>query len=106
MTTFIINGTTYNAKPFGFNMVCLFEDMGLAMSDMASKTTSFMRAYFAISAGITKEEAGELMEKHIVEGGTFDSLADAMAKEVEKSDFFRSLTKATEKKVAKKKDEV
>ena len=35
--TFTVNGKTYKAKPFDFNMVCDLEDMGISMQDASNK---------------------------------------------------------------------
>lgn len=97
MNTFTINGKKITAKAIDFNTICDLEDYGLNFADIQKKSTSFMRAYLAISAGIDTEEAGLEMQNHIIGGGNFEDLIKAMTKEIENSDFFRNLNK-TEKK--------
>lgn len=89
MNTFTINGVVYTAKEFDFNMVCDLEDMGIALDQANKKMLSTSRAYFAICAGITSDEAGLLLQAHVVNGGSFESLMEAMAKEMDNSGFFR-----------------
>lgn len=93
MATFTINNKKYIAKPVDFNMVCDFEDMGLAFTDIEKKTTSFIRAYLAICGGISNESAGKEIEKHIMNGGTLEDVALALMNEVQNSDFFRHSTR-------------
>lgn len=109
MNTFIVNGVTYTAKPFDFNMVCDLEDMGISMQDAENKPMSLVRAYFALCIGKGNIYAGKEMESHIINGGDFTDVMNAMSKEMAESDFFRNLNKNEEKEVtktsrAKKKD--
>lgn len=98
MKTFKVNEKEYKAKAFDFNLMCDLEDMGLSISDMASKPMTAMRAYFALCTGKGKEYAGKEMEEHLIKGGTFDDVLNVMSEEMEKSDFFRSLIKTAETK--------
>lgn len=93
MKTFTINGRTYRAREFDFNMVCDMEDMGIAMGDFKNKQTASMRAYFALSANTTLEIAGIEMQSHVINGGDFTELAEAMGDAIGKSDFFQAIFK-------------
>lgn len=101
MRTFEINGIRYIAKPFGFNVISDLDEMGINIEDAGKRQTSFVRAYFAICAGISKDEAGAEIEKHIIAGGNLDGLSEALAKEIEESDFFRKLSEKAEKEISK-----
>lgn len=103
MKTFVVNGKEYRAKEFDFNLICDLEDMGIAMSDIAEKPMSTVRAYFALCTGRGKSYAGKEMEQHIVNGGSFDDVIIAMNEEMEKSDFFRNLNKTEETEIAESK---
>ena len=48
--TFVVNGVTYVAKPFDFDMVCELEDMGVTFERIDKMPMSLIRAYFAICA--------------------------------------------------------
>ncbi|MBO5922809.1 MAG: hypothetical protein J6Q48_10550 [Bacteroidaceae bacterium] len=96
MKVFRVNGKEYTTKAFDFNMICDLEDMGVSLEDAKDKPMSMVRAYFAICTGKGKVFAGEEMEKHIVNGGSFEELLNVMGEEMEKSDFFRSLNKTEE----------
>lgn len=101
--TFVVNGKEYVAREFDFNLICDLEDMGIAMSDIAEKPMSTVRAYFALCTGRGKAYAGKEMEQHIVNGGGFEDVINAMNDEMEKSDFFRNLNKAEEAETSKSK---
>lgn len=96
--TFKVNGVTYKAAEIDFNAVCFFQDNGLDFNDVGKKTTSFVRAYFALCAGTSVEDAGNIIQEHIINGGDLKVIVDAFSKEVDKSDFFQALTKTTKKK--------
>lgn len=88
---FTVNGVTYSAKPFDFDMVCDLEDMGVTFERIDKMPMSLIRAYFAICADIDKTTASALIQKHMMDGGKIDDITVAMSKEMENSDFFRSL---------------
>lgn len=96
--TFKVNGVTFKSAEVDYNAVCFFEDNGLDFNDVRKKGNSFMRAYFALCAGISVEDAGKLIQEHIINGGDVKPIVDAFAKEIDKSDFFQALVKGKEKK--------
>ena len=96
MRTFVVNEKEYKAKPFDFNMICDFEDLGLSINALATKPTVAIRAYIAICGNVTLEEAGKEISEHVVKGGNLNSVTEALNAEMEKSDFFLALAKTTE----------
>ena len=94
--TFVVNGVTYVAKPFDFDMVCELEDMGVTFERIDKMPMSLIRAYFAICAETDKEQASALIQNHMIHGGKLDDVTNAMGKEMENSDFFRALSKDEE----------
>lgn len=105
--TFTINGKKYTAKEFDFNLVCDLEDMGVPLQEMQKKPTATARAYFALCFDGDKEDAGNELQEHMIEGGNLNDLVQAMVDEMNDSDFFQALQKRTEKKTtpAKKQTE-
>ena len=93
---FTVNKVTYTAKPFDFDMVCELEDMGVTFERIDKMPMSLIRAYFAICAGVSKEQAAELIQNHMINGGKLEDITEPMAKEMNDSDFFRSLAEKTE----------
>lgn len=98
--TFTVNKKGYKAKPFDFNLVCDLEDMGISMREMNKKQMATMRAYFALCAGMSNEQAGKEMEAHVIAGGNFEEISTVLNEEMDKSDFFRALIKTEEEEVA------
>ena len=94
--TFVVNGVTYVAKPFDFDMVCELEDMGVTFERIDKMPMSLIRAYFAICANTDKEQASALIQNHMIHGGKLEDVTNAMGKEMENSDFFRALSKDEE----------
>ena len=100
MRTFTVNEKEYNAKPFDFNMICDFEDMGVSLK--AGGTTT-IRGYLALCSGMTLEEAGKELSEQFVKFENFDSINEAMAKEMDESDFFQALVKGVVKRITESK---
>lgn len=100
INSFVVNGATYRAIPFTFNLIVDLEDMGISLADIQKKPMSVVRSYFALCAGKDKDFAGSEMQAHIVNGGSLEDIFNAMAKEMEDSDFFRNLNQNKEQTVA------
>ena len=100
---FTVNGVTYTAKPFDFDMVCELEDMGVSFERIDKMPMSLIRAYFAICANTDREQAAALLQNHIVKGGQLNDITEAMAKEMENSDFFRAFQSDEDKNVTESK---
>ena len=90
--TFVVNKVSYIAKPFDFDMVCELEDMGVTFERIDKMPMSLIRAYFAICAGVSKEQAALLIQNHMINGGKLEDITEPMAKEMNDSDFFRALS--------------
>ena len=93
---FTVNGVTYTAKPFDFDLICDLEDMGVEIEKIQKMPMSLIRAYFAICAGTEPHIASTWIQEHLKRGGKLDDISEAMAKEMDESDFFRSLNEDTE----------
>ena len=98
MTRFTVNGVTYTAKPFDFNMVCELEDMGVTFERIDKMPMSLIRAYFSICAGVSTEQGAQFLQTHLMNGGKLDDITEPMAKEMNSSDFFRAISQNPEKK--------
>lgn len=96
MKMFKINKEEYKSKPMDFNFMCDLEDMGVSVVDMDGKNMSLIRGYFALCAGITKEQAGKEIQAHLAGGGKFDEIMEVIRYEMENSDFFRNAKKTEE----------
>ena len=94
---FNVNGKSYKAKEFNFNLLCDLEEQGLSLEDIDRKPMSLIRTYLAFCGNLTKEQAGKEIEYHLENGGRFDDVVNVMSQQMQDSGFFRSLNKgATE----------
>ena len=93
---FTLNGATYTAKPFDFDLICDLEDMGIEVEKIQKMPMSLIRAYVAICANTEPKIASSWIQEHLKNGGKLDDISEAMAKEMDESDFFRSLNEGTE----------
>lgn len=96
-----INGKAYKPAELDFNTMCDMEDLGVSIFETENKGLSAVRAYLAVSAGISKEEAGAEIGEHIANGGSLEVLSEAFSEAVRESTFFRTPAKATTKKNTK-----
>lgn len=103
---FKINNVVYKSAEIDYNAVCFFEDNGLSFGDVRKKGNSFARAYFALCAGISVEDAGLLIQQHVINGGDIKALIEAFSKEIDKSDFFQAVNKGKKKETATENTEV
>ena len=93
---FNLNGRTYKAKEFDFNLLCDLEEQGLSLEDIDKKPMSLIRTYVAFCGNITKEQAGLEVERHVENGGKVTDIIEAMSDQMNNSGFFRSLQQETE----------
>lgn len=103
MRTFTINGVTYTAKKFNFNTICDFEERGISLDSIAEHPMTFMRVYLAMCCGKSVEFAGDELENHLINGGTFEDLMNIVQLEMDESGFFQALNKGAEKNTTKSK---
>lgn len=101
--TFTINGKEYEGAKYNYNTSCLFEEMGVNVSEIAKKPQSVLRAYLAISSGMDLDDAGNEIEAHLINGGDLSEIQSAFAKELSESGFFKSLLEIASKDETPKK---
>lgn len=94
MKTFELNGVTYNAAEFDFNLTCELEDRGISLAEIRKKPMSFLRSYVALSGDIDVDVAGKEIEAHITNGGKLDDVMRVMTEQINDSGFFRNLATA------------
>jgi len=87
----IINGKKYKPRELDFNAMCELEAHGVSITEIQGKSMSFLRAYAAMSMGVSAEAAGEEIEEHIISGGTLDTIGESFSDEAEKSGFFQAM---------------
>jgi len=98
-----INGKAIKPAELDFNAMCDMEDMGVSIFEADNKGLSSLRAYLAISAGISSKEAGIEIGSHLANGGNLDALANAFSDAVKESTFFQTAQTNAEEKTPKKK---
>ena len=102
MTTFEINGNTYVAKDFDFNLICDLEDKGVSMDSMSEKPMSMFRAYIAVCANKSVRFAGMEMQNHFINGGDLEELTEIISQKMDESDFFQAMNQTETKEAPKK----
>lgn len=93
---FELNGKKYVAKEITFNAVCELEDLGVSLMEADTKQLSSLRGYIAYCCGLSTEEAGKEIEKHLISGNDLSGIAKAFGEQINESDFFQALRKKSE----------
>lgn len=97
-TYFTINNVRYEARDFDFNLICDLQEMGVNVLDMSSikkNPIPIIRSYVSLCMDADKDIAGNEIQQHIINGGTFDEVLGVITDMMENSDFFRALGKET-----------
>lgn len=103
MKSFKLNGKNIIAKELGFGEMCDMQEIGVDITKPNYGSAALIRAYVAICLGISKEEAGEEIEQHIMNGGDLNSVSKAIHDAIENSGFFRKLKENAEKEATERK---
>lgn len=85
-----LNGRSYKAADFDINLICDFEDHGIALDDIDSKMFNVIRLYVATSMNTDVKTAGVEISEHMRNGGSLDDISDVMSAMMENSGFFRA----------------
>jgi len=88
-----INGKSYKAAGFDINLICDFEDHGIALDDIDGKMFNVIRLYTAVSMGTDVKTAGIEISEHMRNGGDLEDISSAMSDMMEESGFFRKKSK-------------
>lgn len=85
-----INGKKYKPAEITFGNYADMSEMGADIGDPTKNLTN-IRAYVAITVGVDKKEAGDIIQEHIVSGGSMKEISDCLADAIGESDFFQHL---------------
>ena len=84
-----INGRSYKAAEFDLNLLCDFEDAGIALEKIDSKMFNVIRQYAASTMNMDVKAAGAEISEHMRNGGSLEDIADVMSEMMNDSGFFR-----------------
>lgn len=98
MENFNLNGKTIKAREMDFNFLCLLGERGIELQDISTKALPALRAYVSFCMGTSEDIAGNEINAHIINGGTFEDILNVFREKMEDSGFFRALGKSTTSK--------
>ena len=84
-----INGKSYKAAEFDLNLLCDFEDAGIALETIDTKMFNVIRQYAAITMNTDVRTAGKEISEHMKNGGELEEIANVMSEMMSDSGFFR-----------------
>lgn len=100
MKKFILNGKEYEInEKVDFGTICELEEAGVELFALGKgeKTFSQIRNLIAYFTGLTKEEANEEIEEHLLNGGSLDQVSELIGL-IAESDFFQKMVAMQNKK--------
>lgn len=91
---YIINGVKYKEKKFDFGALAKLEECGVTMDDLKKmkKPITLVIGLVAWVTDTDKEEATELVNKHVENGGNLSELVSIL-ESLKTSDFFQKAMK-------------
>lgn len=87
----LLNDKKLTVSEFSFNTMIELEDRGVSLTDLTEKPFKFIRALISLSMDCSTDEAGELLEAHIVNGGNLEDIIKVVAESIEQSGFINAL---------------
>lgn len=91
MKKITIGGVEFTPTPLSFNILCDMEEAGAERSKWYKLDFNLLRAYLAACLKISAEQAGDLIEEHIVSGGDLNELRNAFRQAGDESGFFEHM---------------
>lgn len=93
MRRFELNGKKYDGAEIDFNTIATFDEYGIKINEIGKKSFAAIRAYVAVSIGSDLDVAGNLINEHIINGGTLEEISKVFIDSVNESGFFLALKK-------------
>lgn len=100
MKNITINNKIYPNIYVGFNVMCKWAKMGVDISsanDNPMQAFPMMQAYVAEVMKTTPEKAGDAIDAHLANGGSFEDIAEGLTEAFNESGFFQALNKGEKK---------
>lgn len=96
---YTLNGKTYKVPELTFNVVCDLEDKGISLIDLEKqeKMFNFIREIIALSFNGDSVKAGNEIEAHVINGGSFEEIANILKQAIDNSGFFKALLSSANK---------
>jgi hypothetical protein len=98
-----INGVNYGIPTIGFKAVKQLSQYGVSLFDLDFKRDflSIISAFAGLATGLNSDDVDDLIEQHLLGGGTMEEWVDEILKAVENSPFLQSMNKKQKKAQSK-----
>ena len=99
MKNVTINNKIYPNIYIGFNVMCKWAKMGIDLSSASENPMQafpMMQAYVAEVMKTDPEKAGNEIDAHLANGGSFEDIANGLSEAFNESGFFQALNKTAE----------
>lgn len=95
-----INGVNYGIPTIGFKAVKQLSQYGVSLFELNFKRDflSIVSAFAGIATGLNSDDVDDLIEQHLLGGGSMDGWIEEITKAVENSPFLQSMNKKQSKK--------
>ncbi len=89
-----INGNTFTVPEMDFNGICELAELGIDIMNITSlrkNTIVATRSIVAWIAQVDIETAGDMIQQHIINGGSLEEIINVFAQALETSNFLNAL---------------
>lgn len=95
-----INGQNYGIPTIGFKAVKELSQYGVSLFNLNFKRDflTIISAFAGLATGLEPDDVDELIEQHLLGGGTMEGWIEEIIKAVENSPFLSAMNKKTSKK--------
>lgn len=95
-----INGQNYGIPTIGFKAVKELSQYGVSLFNLNFKRDflTIISAFAGLATGLEPDDVDELIEQHLLGGGTMDGWIEEITKAVENSPFLSAMNKKKGKK--------
>lgn len=103
-----INGVNYGIPTIGFKAVKQLSLYGVSLFDLDYRRDllTIISAFAGLSTGLSEDDVDELIEQHLLGGGTMEGWLAEIIKAVENSPFLQSMSKKATKKSPNKANQI
>ena len=88
-----INGRKFKAAEITFGTVRKLHQLGVDFSNLGKDMLTLCSAYVQVSTRLSEDAVDELLQRHVLAGGSLDKILDVFQAELNESDFFQALAK-------------
>ena len=92
-----INGRKFKAAEITFGTIRKLSQLGVDFNHLGKNMFTLVNAYVQVSTRLSEEAVDEMIQQHILKGGSLEDILKVFQEELDDSDFFQALAKTEQK---------